>query len=143
MAKAGSMMVNKTWLIFAVILVAFLFITFLGNSVIIYFTKKNKVVTIKKIQPTYQVNIRRKSIPTSIRPSYTIQDEDGNYYFYKYGGSNQFIANNLSAAIKDQDKRIHDVIKTADYAKIAALKPGDRVEITYYGIITRSVLDVN
>ena len=136
-------MINKTWLIFAMILVAFIFITFLGNSVIIYLTKKSEVVTIKKIQPTYQVNIHRRSIPTSIRPSYTIQDEDGNYYFYKYGGSNQLIANNLSNVIKDQDKRIHDVTKTVDHAKIAALKPGDRVQITYYGIITRSVLDVN
>ncbi len=117
----------KRWVILIAIVLVILIIMIGVNYLIIHTTKKSKIITIKKITPFYSIN--RKRISSAIRPSYVIQDENGDYYMYKYSGITQWIGG----------------YKTLDYQKIAALKSGDRVEVIYYGfgMITHSLLDVN
>lgn len=105
-------------------LVILFFVVFFLNNILVYFTKKSKMITIKEVIPLHRINIGRRSIPIAIRPSYVIRDDEDNRYLYKY--RSRLVG-----------------IQTADPAKIAALKPGDRIQLTYYGLITPSVIDID
>ncbi len=105
-------------------LIILFFVVFFLNNILFYFTKKSKMITVKEVIPTHRIQMGRRSITIAIRPSYVIGDNEGNRYIYKY--RSQLVG-----------------IQKMDPSKIAALKPGDRIQITYYGLITPSIVEVN
>lgn len=101
-------------------LIILLIIIIFFDLIILPFTKKNKVITIQfKNSTNYSGRYRSPTM------NYVLVDEMGDNYTYDYNGLLQMLK-----------------LQTTRYNEYLTLKEGDRVKVTYYGIFTKSILDI-
>ena len=102
-------------------IVLFFVIIFLWDLILLPFTKKSKVITIKFKSSSNTLGRYR-----SLTMNYVLVDENGDNYNYDYNGLLQKLG-----------------LQTTRYTEYFDLKEGDKVKITYYGLFMRSILDVD
>ena len=104
-------------MIFIVIL---LFILFLWDLIFLPFTKRTKIITLKLKSTSNLIGQFRS--PTM---SYIIVDENGDNYTYDYNGLLQRVG-----------------VQKTRYKEYFKIGENDKIKITYFGIFTRSILDI-
>jgi hypothetical protein len=116
MKKAADFYGRKPIISLIIILIIIIFF----DLIILPFTKKSKMITIQfKNSTNYSGRYRSPTM------NYVLVDEMGDNYTYDYNG--------LLQILKLQKTR---------YNEYLTLKEGDRVKVTYYGIFTKSILDI-
>jgi hypothetical protein len=101
-------------------LIILLIILILWDLIILPFTKKSKVITVKVKTTSNMVGRYR-----SATMNYVIVDENGTNYTYDY--------NYLLQLLKLQTGRYNDYFD---------IKEGSQMKVTYYGLVTHTILDV-
>ncbi len=102
-------------------LIILVIIIILWDILILPFTKKTKVITVQLKSTSNRVGRYR-----SYTMNYVLVDEDGNNYTYDYNGILQIL--------KLQKGRYNDYF---------SIKEGSQLKVTYYGLISHSILEVS
>ncbi len=101
-------------------LIILLVVIFIWDLILLPFTKKSKIITIQYKNSSNMVGRFR-----SLTMNYVIADENGDNYTYDYNG--------LLQKLNIQKTRYYEYFN---------FKEGDKVKVTYYGLFSRSILEI-
>ncbi len=119
--KKGVKKISKLSLRQPILFITILFfILFLWDLILLPFSKKTKIITVKLKSSSNLIGQFRS--PTM---SYILVDENGDNYTYDYNG----LLQNMG-------------LQKTRYKEYFNIHENDKIKITYFGFFTRSILDI-